>query len=418
MEICFLSNYINHHQIPLCSALVRLLGQRGGNFSFIQTQPMEEERVRMGWDGNKTPSFVVRYYEEPGKCRERIDDCDLLIFGGVDEESYIRNRLKAGKPILRYCERMYKTGQWRAISPRGLRKKYLDHTRYRSAPVYVLCAGGYVADDFHLVGAYPDKMFCWGYFPETRHYDVDKLMKQKGYPVKNVSEKNLYLLWSGRMIDWKHPELALKTAEYLKKRGFAFHLDMIGGGAMEEEMKELCRVYGLEDRVSFPGFLPPEEVRACMERADIYLFTSDRREGWGAVANESMNSGCAIVIDHLIGAAPYLIRQGENGLLYRDGDEEMLFQAVEKLAVDRELRVRLGRSAYETITGGWNAENAAAQLLKLADRLLGPEGGKVRADGAVTEPRPGVPADGRGFLPGLPAPVIPERKMFRYLTGG
>lgn len=372
----------------------------------------------MGWDGNKMPPFVVRYYEEPGKCRERIDDCDLLIFGGVDEESYIQNRLKAGKPILRYCERMYKTGQWRALSPRGLRKKYLDHTRYRSAPVYVLCAGGYVADDFHLVGAYPDKMFCWGYFPETRHYDVDNLMKQKGYPVKNASEKTLYLLWSGRMIDWKHPELALKTAEYLKKRGIAFHLDMIGGGAMEEEMKALRRAYGLEDRVSFPGFLTPEEVRARMERADIYLFTSDRREGWGAVANESMNSGCAIVIDHLIGAAPYLIRQGENGLLYRDGDEEMLFQAVEKLALDRELRDRLGRSAYETIAGGWNAENAAARLLELADLLLSPEGGKIRRDRAGTEPRPGMPADGRGFLPCLPAPVIPERKMFRYLTGG
>lgn len=417
MEICFLSNYINHHQIPLCSALVRLLEQQGGKFSFIQTEPMEEERVRMGWDGNKIPPFVVRYYEEPEKCRQRINACDLLIFGGVDEESYIRDRLKAGKPILRYCERMYKTGQWRAISPRGLRRKYLDHTRYRRASVYVLCAGGYVADDFHLVGAYPDKMFCWGYFPETKHYDVDKLMEQKGYPVENASEKIPYLLWSGRMIDWKHPELALETAKFLKEKGLVFHLDMIGGGAMEEEMKALCRAYGLEDRVSFPGFLSPEEVRARMEKADIYLFTSDRREGWGAVANESMNSGCAIVIDHMIGAAPYLIRQGENGLLYRDGDAKMLFQAAEKLAGDRELRRRLGRSAYETIAGEWNAENAAARLLKLADLLLSPEDGKTLADSAGMEPHFGMSEDRRGFVPCLPAPVIPERKMFRYLTG-
>ena len=33
-----------------------------------------------------------------------------------------------------------------------------------------------------------------------------------------------------------------------------------------------------------------------MEKADIFLFTSDRREGWGAVANEAMNSACALVV--------------------------------------------------------------------------------------------------------------------------
>ena len=37
------------------------------------------------------------------------------------------------------------------------------------------------------------------------------------------------------------------------------------------------------------------------------------QEGWGAVVNEAMNSGCAVVADHMIGAAPWLIRQGENG---------------------------------------------------------------------------------------------------------
>ena len=175
MQITFVSNYINHHQIPFCNHMCRLLEQgalqkgenpAGDTFTFIQTEEMEAGRVQMGWGGEKRPSYVKCFYEEEEVCRRLIADSDVVIFGGVDDESYIVERLQAGKPVLRYSERLYKTGQWKAISPRGLKKKYLDHTRYRRSPVYLLCAGAYVASDYHLVRAYSGKMYCWGYFPE------------------------------------------------------------------------------------------------------------------------------------------------------------------------------------------------------------------------------------------------------------
>lgn len=421
MDICFVSNYINHHQIPLCSALKTLLAQQGGSFAFVQTRRMEAERVQMGWNENDIPDFVLKYYESPEEIQGKIDSCDLVIYGGIDEETYIEKRLREKKPVLRYCERMYKTGQWKAVSPRGLVQKYKDHTSHRKDPVYVLCAGGYVADDFRIVGAYPGKMYCWGYFPEKKTYDVDKLLEGKGYPVENSPEKLPYLLWSGRMIDWKHPELALETAGYLKEQGLRFHLDMVGGGALEEQMKALCREYGLEDVVSFPGFLTPEAVRNSMEKADIYLFTSDRNEGWGAVANESMNSGCAIVIDHMIGAAPFLIRNGENGCLYQSGDKEELFRLTEKLVRDRELRQKLGRQAYMTIADVWNAENAAEKLVGLLGELLegkNADSQRMTSEKEKDESRMQAAQEPRkSFAPCQKMPKIKERQMYRYLTG-
>lgn len=50
MKINFISNYINHHQIPFCDCLYRKLGE---DFTFIQTEPMEEERVKMGLGGGR-----------------------------------------------------------------------------------------------------------------------------------------------------------------------------------------------------------------------------------------------------------------------------------------------------------------------------------------------------------------------------
>lgn len=112
----------------------------------------------MGWgqDFSGLP-YLHLFYEEEFFCRKLIAESDIVLFGGVDDESYIADRLREGKIVVRLSERLYKTGQWKAISPRGLVQKYKDHTRYRKAPVYLLCCGGYVASDFHIVKAYPGK---------------------------------------------------------------------------------------------------------------------------------------------------------------------------------------------------------------------------------------------------------------------
>lgn len=432
----FVSNYLNHHQIPFCNAMYELCG---GSFVFVQTEPMEEERLRMGWEGDIQQPYLKLYYKSAEECKRLILQAQIVMFGGCDEEAYIEERLKAGKPVIRYSERLYKTGQWKAVSPRGLKKKYQDHTRYRKAPVYLLCAGAYVPADFSIVRAYPKKMYCWGYFPETRHYNVERLLAGKGWAapdeVKRSDDTKVpYILWAARMIHWKHPELALETARYLKSRGVPFHMEMIGGGSMEAQVRALREEYGLEHEVTLSGFLAPPQVREHMEKADIFLFTSDRQEGWGAVANEAMNSGCAVLADHMIGAVPFLIKDGENGLIYRDGDRPELFALAEKMARNREFCARLGKNAYRTITEVWNAERAATALLELCGKL----GLRDRAEFAqgVRSARQEISSgkaafedfeNGHGDMGGneysgsfnsapcVPAAVISERRMYGLL---
>ena len=389
-KFVFVSNYLNHHQIPFCNAMFDLLG---GDFAFVQTEPMEEERVKMGWQDSLQKPYLKLYYEKPEECRKLIDGCKVMLFGGTDNESYVKERLEAGKPVVRYSERIYKTGQWKAVSPRGLLQKYKDHTKYRKKPVYMLCSGAYVPSDFHIVRAYPGKLLRWGYFPETKHYHKEKLMDEK---------QPGSILWAARFIDWKHPELPLETAKYLKEKGCHFHMNMAGGGSLEPLVKKLIDAYGLQEQVTLLGYQTPEQVRSLMEQSDIYLVTSDRQEGWGAVINEAMNSGCAVVADHMTGAAPFLINHGKNGMIYRDGEKESLFSLTFRLLEDRRLCRKLGENAVDTITGEWNAENAAKRLLELCARL-----GFLEA-----EEVPPVPASG----PCSPAPVISEGKMYRELV--
>lgn len=385
MKLTFVSNYINHHQIPVSTELYKALGE---DYCFVQTEVMEQERTAMGWgvDRTKLP-YLKCWYEEPQICERLVMESDIVIFGGVEEERYIEKRLAAGKPVIRYSERLYREGQWKAVSPRGLLKKYKDHTRYRNKEVYLLCSGAYVASDFRIVRAYPDKMYKWGYFTETKKYDVDKLLQEKtGNPVE--------ILFAGRFLPLKHPEYALRLAEHLKEKNIAFHLTMVGGGELEESLHREAEQGGLMPYVTFAGFQKPEIVRGYMERADIFLMTSNYLEGWGAVINEAMNSGCAVIADAKIGAVPFLIEHEKNGMVYADGNLQEFLSYGERLATDAELCKKLGRAAYDTIVTLWNPEFAAKSLLTFAKEIL--EGRQcINAEGPLSKAL--VISPGKGY---------------------
>ena len=110
------------------------------------------------------------------------------------------------------------------------------------------------------------------------------------------------------------------------------------------------------------------EVRDVMEKCHIHLFTSNYLEGWGAVVNEGMNSGCVEVVDARVGAAPYLIRHGENGLLYPGGRYEKMEALVLDLFENWEERRGMGRVAYETIRDVWNAERRGSRSFAVCGR--------------------------------------------------
>ena len=394
MKIAFISNYINHHQIPFSNACYELLGE---DYHFIQTQPMEKERLSMGWssEGVELP-YVSCLYEEEEKCRRLVQECDVLLAGWSNREELIQERLKAGGLTIRISERLYREGQWKAVSPRGLFHKYKEHTRFRNKAVYLLCAGAYVPSDFHLIRSYPGKMFKWGYFPETRYYAREELLQKKG------RGSRVEICWAGRFIPLKHPEYMLRLAKALRESregepGPDFHIHMAGGGQMEGELKNLAGEYGVEDAVTFYGFMSPEKVRSVMEKSHIFVFTSSHLEGWGAVVNEAMNSGCAVVANVQAGAVPYLIEQGVNGIAYPRGSYEKMEEAVRFLLQHPKERESMGLCAYETISRFWNAEHGAKELLRMAEGLR---------EGRIEPAQKG---------PFSPAEVIPPGKMFEWM---
>ncbi|MBQ7581896.1 MAG: glycosyltransferase family 4 protein [Lachnospiraceae bacterium] len=362
--LTFYSNYFNHHQKALCDAWYALL--RDG-FTFVETMPMEQFRADMGW-GEADPPYLLRTYESHEaheKAMELAVTSDLVVMGTAPEE-FIEERLKQEKIVFRYSERPLKEGFIKFFIPR-LTKKYLHlHVRNRKKPVYILGASAFTSLDYHkMFQSYEGKCYRFGYFPVHMEYDVNELMKRK----EEVADGKITILWTGRMIPLKHPELVLKALSQLKKEGYDFHLKMIGEGPIRAKMEQLARSGGIGECTTFHDFYKPQEARDQMADAMIYVMTSNKLEGWGSVIYEALNAGCAEIASHVCGATPWLVKDGKTGLVFRSGSVKDLKKQLKELLDHPERIKTLGMNAYEQMHALWNPKAAASRVIALCEYI-------------------------------------------------
>jgi glycosyltransferase involved in cell wall biosynthesis len=106
--------------------------------------------------------------------------------------------------------------------------------------------------------------------------------------------------------------------------------------------------------VSAIGPVSPRRLREMYAAADVLVVPSIEtrtfREPWGLVVNEAMNRGLATVASDAVGAvAGGLVRDGHNGLVVPAGDSDALADALVRLALDPDLRARLGAAGARDV---------------------------------------------------------------------
>ena len=366
MKVTFYSNFLTHHQVPFCLSMQEKLGS---DFKFVSTMPIFQWRLDMGFkDLDKEYDFVVRAYESDemyNEAKKLAMESDIVIIGSTTDE-LIEERLKQDKITFRYRSRIFQfvDGYIKTIfNKEKLKLLYTRHLKYKkNKNLYLLCANAYGANDFGAFGLYKNKIYKWGYFLETNKYDIDELINRK--------EQNdiLEIIWVARFIKWKHPEVVVKLAKNLKKQGYKFRIKMLGNGKLSTKIEKLIQKNGLEQYVELVGQVPSDKLKEYMEKANIFIGTSDSSEGWGAVINESMNAGCAIVANRRMGSVPFLIENNENGMTY---DKYSDFEEKVKLLLqNKELREKLGKNAYKYITEKWTSSIATENLIKLFESIL------------------------------------------------
>jgi glycosyltransferase involved in cell wall biosynthesis len=144
------------------------------------------------------------------------------------------------------------------------------------------------------------------------------------------------------LADHKDPYTFLKVADALKDHA-QYYFVWIGGGEMEQEVKQEIVRKGLQKRVILTGFR--KDIRDVMPELSIFMMTS-KTEGLGTSILDAYMSEIPVIAT-AAGGIPELVEHGKTGLLAPIGDAEALAMHILHLSVDSEYTQNLVAAAKE-----------------------------------------------------------------------
>jgi glycosyltransferase involved in cell wall biosynthesis len=217
-----------------------------------------------------------------------------------------------------------------------------------------------------------------GHVVELVENGVDFSIWQQGSVEKQQNNPPEFI-FVGRLIDWKAIDIVLEATRRLQ---VPVVLEIIGDGPMRESWRALADKMGLSSVVKFSGWLSQEACAVRLRKADVFILPSLFESG-GAVVLEAMAMGLPVIATAWGGPIDYL--DGSCGILVSPDSRESLIagfcDAMTKLAMSSDLRMRLGRAGQTRAREHFDWERKIDQILQLYALAI-----KSRTDNARNYP--------------------------------
>ena len=159
----------------------------------------------------------------------------------------------------------------------------------------------------------------------------------------------------GRISPQKAPDVFIKAARLIKQEIPAAHFIIVGGGEMENEIKQYARENGLEDCLHITGWI--DDPLTYVELFDVACLLS-RWEGFGLVLPEYMMVGRPIVATQ-VDAIPNIISDHQNGILVKVDDEAAVSRAVIEIQRNPTLKNKLVQQGKEDVRRRFDAKRVS-----------------------------------------------------------
>jgi glycosyltransferase involved in cell wall biosynthesis len=359
MKILFVFNIVSPHQLPFVREVISILGVENVKMA-IMDRP-DPERLKLGWDSNVFEPWCIFTHRSSADLElfgQWFRDADV-VFCGERFFSLISRRVRRGGLTFYVSERWWKPplGFFRLLHPKYFLLALGFFRLSRSNSFNYLAIGPFAATDLRFLHNQSFRAWRWGYFVEN---GIDATYRSRNnHPVK--------ILWLGRMLRLKRVDTIIQALSGCDK---SFQLILIGEGPDENRLKDIAAHYLKPDQYSFRGFVNTRDVPEIMKNADIFVFSSEASDGWGAVVNEAMAAGCAVVATNCCGAPCSMISHNVNGLLFEAGSARSLKPLLADLIGDSSLRERLGREAMVTVSDLWSPSIAAQRFVCVSEAIL------------------------------------------------
>ena len=126
--------------------------------------------------------------------------------------------------------------------------------------------------------------------------------------------KILELVFVGVLYEHKGAHLLPQIVKRLKSRGERFHLTIIGGGVLKEQLEHELSDELHNNLVKMTGVISSEDVYSYLSRANVFIYPT-HIDSFGLVIAEAMMNGVVPVVTLLPGITDNLVDDGGNGYL-------------------------------------------------------------------------------------------------------
>jgi glycosyltransferase involved in cell wall biosynthesis len=164
-----------------------------------------------------------------------------------------------------------------------------------------------------------------------------------------------YLIKAFKILKDKHPKVSLK-------------LLLIGGGSESESLKKLADKLELSNDITFTGFIDYKDIQKFYNLLDIYVSLS-LEESFGVAALEAGACSIPVVVSN-VGGFPEIIENNVTGFIVEKGNEHSAAKAIEKLLLDKEFRIDMGKRGRERVMELFDLKDSVTKMLDIYERLI------------------------------------------------
>jgi glycosyltransferase involved in cell wall biosynthesis len=158
----------------------------------------------------------------------------------------------------------------------------------------------------------------------------------------------------------------LATAKRLRDSGRRARFVIVGDGHLRKELERRRTELGLDDTVTFAGWVKDASRRAVPE-FDVF-FQPSLWEAMSIAVLEAMAAGVPVVATR-VGENPHILTDGADGLLVEPRDVTGMADALARLVDDAAIRQRLGAAARATVARRFTVEHMTREYERIYSEL-------------------------------------------------
>lgn len=176
---------------------------------------------------------------------------------------------------------------------------------------------------------------------------IENVLKLSDYTKHSKENFRPNILWMRTFEEVYDPFLAVKVFKKIIDKYPTAKMIMAGGDkGLLQPTKKMAEELNVINSISFPGYINNYDKNKIAEDFDIYICTN-RIDNAPVSLIEMMSLGLPIVsVDS--GGIPFMINNGENGLLVKYGDEKEMANKIIEIVENKDLGKKLVINGYET----------------------------------------------------------------------